>query len=381
MQGNRMPFIHADNLTALAAVIFALAWLGFWIDGKPIASKVPGVPWVIGVGLLLSNTGVIPNESPAYGFVGQYLLPLGVSFLLFKANLRSIFTEGGWVLSAFIAASVGLCIGAIAGFYLFDLGDAGAQIAGTYAGAFIGGVVNFVAISQAVGMSPTDFSVALSASAPVSVLGLLMLVSLPSIPFIRRHIRSKIIDEVDQQHVGQVAERLPSLRLDHIAAAIAIGLAICTVSAFICARFDLGTYNLFVITVITVILANVAPRFFGAIEGDFALGMLCMYAFFAMIGAGTDAISFLRSAPILFVYCAFLIGIHFVVLLVCAKIFKWDLAEVIIGSAAAIVGPAAGAGIATAKGWKTLITPAITVGILGYVVANFIGIGIYQLLK
>ncbi len=67
--------------------------------------------------------------------------------------------------------------------------------------------------------------------------------------------------------------------------------------------------------------------------------------------------------------------------LVAARVFRWDLAEVVIGSAAAIVGPAAGAGIASAKGWRTLITPAISVGILGYVIANFIGVAIYRLLS
>jgi len=44
--------------------------------------------------LLLSNTGVIPMEAPAYGFVGQYLLPLGIPLLLFKANVRTVLTEG-----------------------------------------------------------------------------------------------------------------------------------------------------------------------------------------------------------------------------------------------------------------------------------------------
>ena len=47
------------------------------------------MPWVLTVGLLLSNIGVIPMEAPAYGFVGQYLLPLGMPFLLFKANMRN----------------------------------------------------------------------------------------------------------------------------------------------------------------------------------------------------------------------------------------------------------------------------------------------------
>ena len=373
-----MPLIAPDNVLALSAVIFGLAWFGFWIDGKPIARVVPGVPWVIAIGLLLSNTGVIPRESPAFGFVGQYLLPMGVPLLLLKSDLRNLIRDGGWVLPAFLIASVGVCAGAVAGFFLFDLGPEGPKIAGTYAGAFIGGVVNFVAISQAVEMTPTQFSVALSASAPASILGLLLLVTLPSIPFVRRHIASPIIDGTDLDEAGQGAEELPRLRIDHVAAAISISLAICAVSHAISTYLEIGTYNLFVITVITAILANVAPRQMARLEGDFLIGMLCMYAFFAMIGAGTDALGFVESAPVLFVYCCFMLGVHFVVLLIGGKLFKIDLAPLVIGSAAAIVGAAAAAAIATTKGWKSLISPGITIGILGYVIANFIGIAIVK---
>jgi len=132
---------------------------------------------------------------------------------------------------------------------------------------------------------------------------------------------------------------------------------------------------------ITVILANIFPDRFAKLQGDFAVGMLCMYAFFAIIGAGTDAVTFLTSAPILFVYCVYMLAIQFVVLLIGAKLFKIDLATAIIGSAAAIVGAAVAAALATTKGWKTLITPGITVGILGYVVANFIGVAIFKWLS
>ena len=89
---------------------------------------------------------------------------------------------------------------------------------------------------------------------------------------------------------------------------------------------------------------------------------------------GSDPVAVAKHAE------AFVIGMQFVVLLALARLFKWDLAEVIIGSAAAIVGPAAGAGIASAKGWRPLITPAISVGILGYVIANPIGLAIFRLL-
>ena len=376
-----MSYIDADNLTAVGAVIFALAWLGFWADGHPIARKVSGVPWVLTAALLLSNTGIIPMQSPAYGFVGQYLLPLGIPMLLYKANVRTVLTEGARVLPPFLIACVGVCIGAMAGFFLFDLGPAGPKIAGTYAGGFIGGVSDFVAISQAVEMTPTEFTIALGASAPAAIVGLLILVTLPSLPFVRRYIPSKMLDASDAAPAAAASDDAPRFRLSHIAAAITISLAIGTLSNWISTRLEIPHYNLIVITVITVVLVNLAPRQFERLEGDFALGMLCMYAFFAMIGAGTDAVTFLHEAPILFVYCTFMLVVQFVVVLLAARLFKFDLADVVIGSGAAIVGPAAAAGIAIAKGWKVLVTPGIAMGMLGKVIANFIGVAIAKWLS
>jgi uncharacterized membrane protein len=376
-----MPHIAADNLIAVGAVIFALAWLGFWADRHPIARKVSGVPWVLTAALLLSNIGVIPMESPVYGFVGQYLLPLGIPMLLYKANIRTVLTEGARVLPPFLVACVGVSVGAILGFFIFDLGPAGAKVAGTYAGGFIGGVSDFVAVSQAVEMTPTEFTVALGASAPASIVGLLILMALPSLKFVRRHIPSKFIDPANEGKEIDLDGELPRFRLDHIAAAITISLTIGAVSHWISTRLGIANYNLIVITVITVVVVNLLPRQFAKLEGDFALGMLFMYAFFAMIGAGTDAVTFIHSAPILFVYCTFMLCVHFVIALLAARLFRFDLADVVIGSGAAIVGPAAAAGIAMAKGWKAHVTPGIAMGMLGKVIANFIGIAIFRWLS
>jgi uncharacterized membrane protein len=208
-----------------------------------------------------------------------------------------------------------------------------------------------------------------------------VLATLPAMPFIRRHFPSEIIDSADRIVTPGAADSVPRFLSDHVALGIAISLAICAVSSYVSNLLGLGNYNLFFITLITVVLANIAPRQFARLEGDFAIGMLCMYAFFAIIGAGTDAISFIYSAPILFVYCSYLLGVQFVVLLLGTKLLKIDLATALIGGAAAIVGPAAAAALATTKGWKTLITPGITIGILGYVVANFVGVAIFKWLS
>jgi uncharacterized membrane protein len=230
-------------------------------------------------------------------------------------------------------------------------------------------------------MSTTTFGIALGASSPASILGLVALAILPSIPFIRRHFPSEIIENSNQTIASNNDDDTPRFRTDHVAFGIAISFAICAVSGYVSNFLGFGNYNLFFITIITVILANIAPQRFAKLQGDFAVGMLFMYAFFAIIGAGTDAVTFLTSAPILFVYCTYMLAIQFVVLLLGAKLFKIDLAPTIIGSAAAIVGPAVAAALATTKGWKTLITPGIAIGILGYVVANFIGIGLFKWLS
>ena len=56
------------------------------------------------------------------------------------------------------------------------------------------------------------------------------------------------------------------------------------------------------ITLITLLVANLLPQITNKLQGEFELGMLFMYIFFAAVGAGTDATQFLGSAFILFVY-------------------------------------------------------------------------------
>lgn len=377
-----MPIISDDNIFALVAVLFALAFLGFWTDRHSKASRIPGVVWILGVAILLSNTGVIPLEAPVYGFVGGYIMPLGIPLLLYRANIRQIFREGGMVLPIFLMASLTTAVGAIVGFYIFDLGDIGPKIAGVYGGTFIGGMVNFIAISEIAELSPTEFSALLSPSAPVSIIALMVLITIPSLQWFQGRYSLKDHGQNDMLADAQRAEvSRPEFRLRHTSAAIALSAVICALGNAVANALDLPNYSLFFITLITVVLANIVPKHLEKMTGDFELGMIFMYLFFAMIGAGTDFTSFAGTAPLYFVYGLFVIFFHLSLTLFMARLLKLDLAETVIASGAALVGAAATAGIATSKGWKNLITPAITIGMLGYVIANFVGVTIYSFLR
>ena len=126
----------------------------------------------------------------------------------------------------------------------------------------------------------------------------------------------------------------------------------------------------------TIVVANIAPKQLEQIRGNYEMGMIFMYLFFAIIGAGTDALLFLGSAVVLLMYGLFIIAVHLVIVLLTSKVLGITLPEAITGSAAALVGPAATAAVASTLGWRGMITPGIMCGVFGYLIATFIGITI-----
>ncbi len=79
-------------------------------------------------------------------------------------------------------------------------------------------------------------------------------------------------------------------------------------------------------------------------------------------------------------YGMFIIFTHIIIVLLVARWLKVDLAEAVIASGAALVGPAPTAAIAISQGWRSLITPGIMCGIFGYVIGTFVGVTVSALL-
>ena len=376
-----MPVISADNVFGLGGALFGLAYLGFWIDHHPIGRKTSGVVWVLVSGMVLAHFRIIPYEAPAYDFVGGYLVSLAIPLLLFKADIRKIIRESGKVIITFLVASAATVIGAVIGFFLIDLGEAGANVAGTYTAGYVGGAMNFLAVAQVVGMTKTEFTSALSASSFVSILALLMLITLPSIRWVVRFL--PLSHRVNRKDVSKPAEpesQRPRISLRHLTGAIALSFGICTASAAIGEAIGQSQYNILFVTILTIVVANLFPRAMYALQGEFEVGMILMYLFFAMVGSSTNFTEFAGPAMLYFFYGMFIIVLHLAIVLGTAKLMKVDLAEAIVASGAALVGPAVTAAIAISQGWRSLVTPAIMVGVFGYVIGTFVGVAVAKFL-
>lgn len=376
-----MPLIAADNVTAIAALLLILTFIGFWADGHRVLKRTSGVLWVIVGGMLLSNLKVVPFEAPAYGFVFSVVVPAAIPLFLFKANLRKILRETGKLLLVFLLGSVAVVIGAVVAYLLVDLGPLGAKVAGVYTGGWIGGAVSLVAVADAVELTKGDFAAAISASSPVSVFGLITLLTIPALGFIRRSIPTTFDPDEEAKSAAEADDATPRFRPVEVAALLALSLTICAVAHGIAVRFGIEHFSILIVTILSLAVANLFPRQMERFRADFDLGMLLMYVFFACIGMTTNAFAFIGNALPMFLFGMIVLSVHFVVMLAAARVLKIDLAETVIASAANVVGPAPAAAIASARGWYPLVTPGVMCAIFGKSIGTFIGVGVTMLLS
>ncbi len=380
-----MPLIGPDQTFALGGAIMVLVALGLWVERQPLGQMLGGPLVLIAAAMLLANLGVIPHSAPLYGTVAGFLVPAAIPLLLLRADFRVIFGESGRMLVAFMVAVVATVIGALAGAAIVNLGTLEPQITGTVTASYIGGSLNFVATAEALGIRDSALYVAaLSADAVGAVFFLLALMLLPALRFVRRAMPSRFIGNGTEATAGDPAGSgtQPDIPFDVARAVngLAVSFVVCAISAGLTALADADALFILVVTALSLVVANLAKPVVERVSSDFEIGTLFMYVFFVCIGAGANITEVLGSALPVLAFILVMVAVHLVLIVAAGRLLKLDLAEMMIASNACILGPAPAAALAAGKGWKPLVAPGILVGMLGYAIATFIGVGLSTLL-
>ena len=377
-----MPLIAADNTLLLLSALVVLVAVGFAAEKTRWGRALSAPLFILFGAMLLSNVGVIPYSAPMYGTVSSVIIPMAIPMLLLRADLKKVFAESGPMLLAFTVAVVLTVVGAYVGAFLIDLGEYEAQITGVLAASYIGGSVNFVATSQAVEFNDSSTYVAtLSADAVGAVLFLLLLMSLPALGFARRAMPSRFIDAEQNEAIdpnAHLASDDSSFDLPKAINGLALSLVICAVGQGIVTLFNTPNLFIVIITMLALLVANFGKPLLKHVQAEFEIATFMMYVFFAVIGAGADLGQVLGAALPATLFLVVLILIHLGLLLVVGRLLRLDLAEVMVASNACILGPPTAAALAASRGWRELVMPGMLVGILGYSIGTFIGVGIYQ---
>ena len=382
------PLLPADNHFGVAGFLFGVVAFCLWLERFGWAKKVSAVFLVIVIPAVLSNLGLVPRQAPTYGFVSTYFVSAAIPLLLFKADLRRIFGETGRLMIAFLVAAVGTLVGCAIAVWLVPIGSDAAAAAASIAGGYIGGSLNFVAVARSVGLDdPSRFSTVLGAEATAGLTYFAALSLVPGTRWFQRWLTAYHEhggDDLEAGAVVQSQDESPSVdapvKLTDTSAALGLSLVMCAVGNWLAGAVGLASYGILFITLVAVVVVNVFPGTFRDLKGDHDLAMLLMLVFFAVFGAGTDVASMLRDAPALLAFAALIVVVHFFVAFGVGRALRLDPKDVLIGSNACLLGPPTAAAQAASEGWDDLVTPGVLVGLFGYVIGNFLGVGLFAVL-
>lgn len=387
--------IQSDNVWLLTAFVVVCAAAAVYLEQKTKwGAKVTGPILGLVIALIASNLGVIPMSSPAFDVVSNYLVPVAVVLILFKADIRSIFGTTKKELIAFHIAAVGTFVGTIVGVLLLaGVMPAIKEIAPAMCATYIGGSINFVAMTEQFSPSGNITSAALVADNLVMAIFVLILTWMPSSKFFRKYFKHPY-ETLAEQGVAEGENKIASywqpkpISLLDISLALATAFLIAALSSNLASFIDANTSGLIqaffgnqyvILTTLTLILVSIFPNYFKNISGADEIGSFFIYMFFVTVGIPASLKDVITQAPLLLVFSFTICTINLLFALIGGKITKCSIEEIVIASDATLAGPSGTAALAIAKGWNKLIIPALLVGLWGYVIGNYCGVFIAQI--
>jgi len=179
-------------------------------------------------------------------------------------------------------------------------------------------------------------------------------------------------------------ENTPStITLPTIAISLSVASSLVTAGSYLTkVLLPTGTSSLPLISALTVMAATLCPTYFAKLsETGTALGVVFVQMFFACSGAAGSIRMVFEKAPALFAFSALQIGIHFGTLMTVGRwVLQLPKRELYLASNANVGGPTTAAAMAQAKEWKSLVLPALLIGILGYATATALALSLGPIL-
>lgn len=384
-------FINKDETWLLWAILVGIAALSIFLEQRyQFAAKLTGAIIALIGAMILSNLNIIPIESPVYDQVWEYVIPLAIPLLLFRSNIFKIWKESRRLLFIFLISSVGTVVGVAVGFLLLhqfipELDKIGAMMTGSY----IGGGVNFAALSTKFQTPGELVSATVVADNSVMAFYFIVLITLPNMKFVKKYFKRLYTSNDDtNSNQAEAYWKRNEISLKDIAYSISIAFALVAISFKISELINeyIPKNNHFMeilvsiigdqfllLTTLTLVTVALFSNFFENLNASDELGTFLIYIFFVVISVPASIPIIIKTAPLLFIFVAVILIFNLSITLFFGKLFKFNIEEMLLASNANAGGPTTAAALAISKGWKGLVGPILIIGTLGYVIGNYVG--------
>lgn len=307
--------------------------------------------------------------------MASIFIPLAIPLLLFNENPASWFRQGPKAILSFIFCALAVSI-AISLLLMFGKPvDQAAAIGAMLVGVYTGGTPNMAAIGQALNVENEIFLALNLFDTLICGIYLLFLLSLG--PRLLRWVfglrrKSAPAEATEEEMADKVAKPRPvflAFLLSGLILAIALGI-----SFLVMQKIEPITV-LISITVLSIGL-SFSPRV-NRLHGAYQSGEYLVLGFCVLIGLLSDFNDLVNTDTDLFVFTALVVvgAVSFHYLL--AWLFGLDADLVMITSTAALFGPAFVGVMSSRLNNKKLLPIGMTIGVIGYASANFLGVATY----
>ena len=378
---------------ALATLIASATALAFWLDYRfPALGKLGASMMAIIFGAILSNTGLVPVASPVYEVVIGPVTSVSIAWLLLSVDLRDLVKAGPRMTGAFVVAVTGTMIGAFVAAILYrqHFAEDTWRMAGALTGTYSGGSVNFISVGRELGLSGALFAGLNAADAVVTGLWLGATLILP-VWLARFYAPVDKATQARETGDDQTATDPETERSRHhpyfareglsavgIANLFAAGLILVFVSEWLGGVYP-SVPSILWLTTLALVLGH-SPLFRDA-PGAMQLGSVGLHFFFVLIGI-YSRISEIASVGFgVFYFTLTVVGVHAVWVLGVGKLLRLDIGTVVVASQAAVGGPSSALAVAISREWRHLVLPGVVMGLFGYAVGSYLGLGVAYLLR
>ncbi len=382
--------IAESNSLAIIALLFSVVAIACWIETRPRIGQF-AVIGIIFSCMLLNGLHILPHAAPIYKIISQYFVPLAIPLMLFNADIKRIWQESGRVFIAFFCATFATIMAAILAINLTAIHADESLWAGIVTAGFIGSSGNTVAVAAALDKSADPFFGLLLASMyVVTVPFVALMLALPSIPrlwlwFSPNKEKPSSDDQPSQNQTAQssavsMLQSSAAVTTSSLSACLALSALICWIGDYLAEITSFAPMKFLAISLISIMFASILPKQAAKLHGHQQVGHILLYMIFAIIGVQVDFSQALASGGQIMVFAFILLSGHLIIVSLLGRLLKIAGPELLIASNACLLGPPTAAAMAASRGWNHLITPGILCGVLGYAVANFIGIAFGELM-
>jgi len=388
-----MQFIFALLFLLLPA---ALLWI---IERQSWAQKIGAIILCYIVGLILGNTGLIPNSAaPVQTALADICVALALPMLLFTLNIKEWSAMAGKAMLSLVFATTSVV--AVASTFYFLYADSNSvqssHLAAMSVGVYTGGTANLAAIKSGLNIPNDLYLLFHSFDTVIGAIYMLFMMSI-AVPIFRRILPtpcandSRIINSASQSlevesHNENYSPLLRASNLGVMGKIVALSTLVLGLS-FGGATLAKVLFNIESTAAITIVLLTSFGIIFSlssrvrSLDLAYKMGMYLIFVFCTVVASMADLTKLVDFDAMVAIFLfGTVIGSLVLHALLC-KLAKVDSDTFMVTSVSAICSPPFVPMMVKALNNPSVLLSGMTTGIIGFAAGNFLGISLALFLQ